>query len=65
MFNNIFHEDILPDVQTELPLEQLEAIPSCLVTGGQGEEASPHPATASFHMIAEDDNVPQAFFFAG
>lgn len=46
---------MFPNIQTELPLIQLEAIPSHPIY--QGEEAKSHLDTASFQVVAESDEV--------
>lgn len=51
IFNTTFHEEIPPDVQTESPLEQLEA-------GCVGQEANPQLGTTSFQAVIESSKVP-------
>jgi len=56
-----FHrEEILPDVQPEPPLVQLESIPSCPLTSYTGEEAGPHLTTASLLVVVESNNISHA-----
>lgn len=47
-----FQEEILPDVQPEPPLVQLEATSSCPVTC-----CHPHLATTSFQVVVESDKI--------
>lgn len=64
MFNNPFHEEIPPSVQPESPLAQLEAFPSCPVTGCLEEETNPHLVTLSFHGVVEGNKLsPELSFF--
>jgi len=44
---NTLSEKIFPNIQSESPLAQFEAIPSCPITSYLGEEANPHLATTS------------------
>ncbi|KAK4827828.1 hypothetical protein QYF61_021912 [Mycteria americana] len=63
MLDNPFREEILPNIQSKLPLVQLEVISSCPVASYLGEETDPHLATTSFQVVVESDKVsPQPPF---
>ncbi|KAJ7417021.1 hypothetical protein BTVI_33936 [Pitangus sulphuratus] len=51
-----FHEEILPNVQSEPLMVQLESMSSCCVTSCLGEETDPHLATTSFQN--DDTLIP-------
>ena len=52
-----FREKILPNIQPEPPLVQLEAITSCPITSYRGAEADTHLATTSFQAVVESNEV--------
>ena len=52
-----FWEQILPNIQPEPPLAQLEATPSHPINSYMGEKADPHFATTTLQMIVESNNV--------
>ena len=52
-----FWEEIFPNIQTEPPLAQLQAIPSCSTTSFTGEEANVHRTTASFQRVVGSNKV--------
>ncbi|KAF4788449.1 hypothetical protein TURU_160853 [Turdus rufiventris] len=60
MLDICFHEKILPDVQHEPLLVQLEAISFCSVTGSMGEEANPHvsPGMSIFGLLSTRHGAP-------
>lgn len=58
MTDQLLNEEILPNIQPEPPLAQLEAISSWPETGSLGEEANPHLPTVSFQVTLESDKVP-------
>ncbi|KAK4823878.1 hypothetical protein QYF61_007826 [Mycteria americana] len=63
MLDNPFSEVKFPNIQSKLPLAQLEAISSCPITCYLGEETDPHLSTASFQAVVENDEVsPQPPF---
>lgn len=41
-----FHEAIIPNIHSKLPLEQPEAVSSCLAASSLGEEINPHVGAA-------------------
>ncbi|XP_053940070.1 uncharacterized protein LOC128854090 [Cuculus canorus] len=55
--NDPFCEKFFPDVQSDPPLAQLEAIPPCPVPCHLGEEASIHLSTTSFQVVVESNKV--------
>lgn len=57
MCNHTFSEEILPDLQPELPVVQLKAISSSPVTGCLGAKADPYMATNSFQKVVKRDKV--------
>jgi len=57
MPNHSFSEVILPNIQTDPPLTQLEAIPSSPVISYLKEVANLHLTTASFQVVVENDKV--------
>ncbi|KAK4810613.1 hypothetical protein QYF61_007350, partial [Mycteria americana] len=50
MLDNAFGEEIFPNIQSKLPLVQLEAISSCPVACYLGEETDTHLSTTSFQL---------------
>jgi len=58
MLDNTFSEDIFPNIQSEPPLMQLEAIASHPLTSYLGEETKTHLATTSFLVVVESYDVP-------
>ncbi|KAK4819909.1 hypothetical protein QYF61_014644 [Mycteria americana] len=55
--------DIFPNIHSEPPLVQLEAISSCPITCYLGEETDPHLTSISFQVVVESDEVsPQPPF---
>lgn len=63
MFNNLFHEEILHDVQSEPPHVQLEVTSSCPVAGCPGEEHCPPLASTSFQAALVVIGSPLTLFF--
>jgi len=53
--------EVLPNVQPESPLVQLEAMPSSPIASYMGEQADSHPTTTSLHVIVESDKVSSEF----
>jgi len=53
-----FSEDIFPNIQSEPPLTQLEAIASFPITGYLGEETTTHLTTPSSQVAVESEKVP-------
>lgn len=59
MPNHSFSEVILPNIQTDPPLTQLEAIPSSPVISYLKEVANLHLTTASFQVVVESNKISQ------
>lgn len=57
MLNKPSHEEILPDVQTEPALAQLQTMSFHPVTVRLRENNNPHLATASCQAVAVSDEV--------
>ena len=57
MLDNPFGEEILPNIQSKLPLVQLEAVSSHSITCSLGQEPNTHLATASFQVVVESNKV--------
>ena len=53
----LFQNIIFPNIQPELPLAQLEAIPPHPITSYAGGEDNPHLTTASFQAAVESNKV--------
>ena len=51
-------EEVFPNVQTESPLAQLEAILSSPIASYTGEEADVHRTATFFQVAVESDKVP-------
>jgi len=47
--------EVFPNVQSESPLMQLEAILSSIIASYMGEEANPHLTTTSLQVVVESD----------
>ncbi|KAK4823524.1 hypothetical protein QYF61_003033 [Mycteria americana] len=63
MLDNPFSEVKFPNIQSKLPLAQLEAVSSHPITCYLGEETDPHLSTPSFQVVVENDEVsPQPPF---
>ena len=58
MPDHSFHKEIFPNVQSEPPLTQLEAIASCPITSYFGEETNTCVSTTSFQVVIESNKVP-------
>ena len=50
-------QPVLPNIQPQSPMAQLEAIPSCPTVSYKGEEADPSLTTTSFQGAAEGKKV--------
>ncbi|KAK4810721.1 hypothetical protein QYF61_007695 [Mycteria americana] len=57
MLDNPFSEEKFPNIQSQPPLVQLEAISSCPITCYLGEETNTHLATTSFQVVVESNKV--------
>lgn len=57
MLDHPFCEKILPDIQSKLPLWQLEVISSHSVTFHQKEDTDSHLTIIFFQVIVENDEV--------
>ena len=55
MPDNSFHEEMFPNIQSEPPLVQLEAISSHTITCYLGEETNTLHATTSLQVVVESD----------
>ncbi|KAJ7404172.1 hypothetical protein WISP_147102 [Willisornis vidua] len=64
MLNYPFSEEILPDVQPELPLAQYKAVSSYPVASCLGEEVDLHLATTFFQVVVESDEVTLELSFS-
>ncbi|KAK4830892.1 hypothetical protein QYF61_013821 [Mycteria americana] len=63
MLDNPLGEDIFPNIQSEPPLAQLEAISSCPIASYFGEKTDTHLTTTSFQVVVESHKVsPQPPF---
>ncbi|KAK4831914.1 hypothetical protein QYF61_020291 [Mycteria americana] len=63
MLDNLFGEEMFPNIQSKPPLTQLEAVSSHPITCYLGEETDPHLFTTSFQVVVESDKVsPQPPF---
>ncbi|KAK4832389.1 hypothetical protein QYF61_022244 [Mycteria americana] len=63
MIDNLFSEEILPNIHFKPLLTQLEAISSRSITCYLGEETDPHLSTTSFQVVVESNKVsPQPPF---
>jgi len=58
MPDHSFSKDIFPNIQSEPPLTQLEAIASRPVASYLGEETNTHLTTASSQVVVESNKVP-------
>ncbi|KAJ7424515.1 hypothetical protein WISP_28382 [Willisornis vidua] len=50
-------KEFLSNVQTKPPLAELEPVSSCSTAGCLREETNPHPATTSFQVVVESDDI--------
>jgi len=57
MLDNPFSEEVFPDIQSEPPLVQLEAVSSCPIACYLGKEADTCLAIASFQIVLEIGKV--------
>jgi len=57
MPDHSFRKEIFPNIQSEPPLTQLEAIASCPITGYLGEETNPHLTTPSCQVAVQSEKV--------
>jgi len=57
MPDHSFSKEFFPNIQSKLPLAQLEAIASCPITCCLREETDSHLPTTSFQVAAESANV--------
>ncbi|KAK4818053.1 LOW QUALITY PROTEIN: hypothetical protein QYF61_004580 [Mycteria americana] len=63
MLDHPFSKDIFPNIQSKLPLTQLEAISSHPMASYLGEDTDTHLTTTSFQVVVETDKVsPQPPF---
>ena len=62
MPDHSFSKEIFPNVQSESPLTQLEAIASHSTTRNLGEETNTHLTTTSFQVVVESDNIVESIF---
>ncbi|PKU48777.1 rna-directed dna polymerase from mobile element jockey-like [Limosa lapponica baueri] len=53
MLDSPFGEEIFPNIESEPPLAQLEAMSSCPITCYLGEDTDSHLATTSFQVLRE------------
>jgi len=53
-----FRKEIFPNIQSEPPLRQLEAISPSPIAGYWVEETNPCLTTTSFQIVVESDMVP-------
>ena len=59
-----FREEIFPNIQSESPLVQHKAIPSCPITNYTGEEADLYLTTTSLQAVVESYKIiPEPPFF--
>jgi len=61
MLHNPFREEIFPNIQSKLPLTQLEAIASHPIASYLGEETNTHLTTNSFQLVVESNKVKTDF----
>ena len=59
-----FSKDIFPNIQSEPPLIQLEAIDSRPIASYLGEETNPRLITPSCQAVVESDKVPPHLLFS-
>jgi len=57
MLDNPFGEEIFPNIQSNPPPKQAEAISSYPITCYMGKETNTHLATTSFQAVVESDKV--------
>ena len=63
MLDNPFSEEIFPNIQSEPPLAQLEAVSSRPITCYLGKETNTHLVTTFFQVVVESEKVsPQPPF---
>jgi len=60
MLDNPFGEEISPNIQSEPPLMQLEAIASRPIIRNSGQETHTRLTTASFQAVAKEQPTPPA-----